>query len=247
MIYHKYLSLLILVIGVIIFSIGISQIYYEGVKVFYRYVNIDIPIINFVTEWPGNYSVNVNMSLEILRERNIVKPSNYIYNVSIPWSNCKGGNVIGLYLSGYRLVENVSDNVSIKIYGCKEEGCELIFDQDILNLKNACYNVSGKFGCKTEFNMPSSILNYKYLNFSLIPARGLVIIDFGVGTTLTCTFNYTLTRPELRIGTVTPQPLFLKVPEYIDTSGLRNGLVLSLIGLLLVLISIYIKIYFTAK
>jgi len=236
-----------LVIGVIIFSIGISQIYYEGVKVFYRYVNIDIPIINFVTEWPGNYSVNVNMSLEILRERNIVKPSNYIYNVSIPWSNCRGGNVIGLYLSGYRLVENVSDNVSIKIYGCKEEGCELIFDQDILNLKNACYNVSGKFGCKTEFNMPSSILNYKYLNFSLIPARGLVIIDFGVGTTLTCTFNYTLTRPELRIGTVTPQPLFLKVPEYIDTSGLRNGLVLSLIGLLLVLISIYIKIYFTAK
>jgi hypothetical protein len=187
------------------------------------------------------------MSLEILRERNIVKPTNYIYNVSIPWSNCRGGNVIGLYLSGYRLVENVSDNVSIKIYGCKEEGCELIFDQDILNLKNACYNVSGKFGCKTEFNMPSSILNYKYLNFSLIPARGLVIIDFGVGTTLTCTFNYTLKHPELRIGTVTPQPLFLKVPEYIDTSGLINGLVLSLIGLLLVLISIYIKIYFTAK
>jgi hypothetical protein len=186
------------------------------------------------------------MSLEILRERNIVKPTNYIYNVSIPWSNCRGGNVIGLYLSGYRSVGHVSDNISIKIYGCKEEGCELIFDQDIFNLKNTCITYPG-FVCKTDFNVSDSILNYKYLNFSLIPARGLVIEDFGVGTTLTCTFNYTLTHPELRIGTVTPQPLFLKVPEYIDTSGLRNGLVLSLIGLLLVLISIYIKIYFTSK
>jgi hypothetical protein len=246
MIYHKYLPLLILVIGVIIFSIGISQIYYEGVKVFYRYVNIDIPIINFVTEWPGNYSVSVNISLEILRERKIVEPTNYIYNVSIPWSNCRGGNVIGLYLSGYRSVGHVSDNISIKIYGCKEKGCELIFDQDIFNLENACVTYPG-FVCKTDFNVSDSILNYKYLNFSLIPARGLVIEDFGVGTTLTCTFNYTLKHPELRIGTVTPQPLFFKVPEYIDTSGLRNGLVLSLIGLLLVLISIYIKIYFTAK
>ncbi len=81
-----------------------------------------------------------------------------------------------------------------------------------------------------------------YFNFTLIPAYGLAIETFSANTILDCTFSYTLAHPELRVKSIGYQPLIIHTP-YLDVSGLKKGLISSLTGLLLILLSIYIRIH----
>jgi len=246
MLYRSYISFLLLVLGGLLFAIGSWFIYYEGVRIHYDHTLVSIHSYDFVLEWPGNYTVSASIPLEMVRVGLISKPMSYVYNVSIPWSSCNGGNLIGFGLQANRWL-NVSWDILINVYACDEE-CEMLFNATlglIEGEKGVWCMVSrdrGVLECKGEFTVPRGILKYKYFNFTLIPAYGLVIETFSTNTILDCTFSYTLAHPELRVKSIGYQPLILHTP-YLDVTGLKKGLISSLTGLLLILLGIYIRIH----
>ena len=117
--YRSYISFLLLVLGGLLFAIGSWYIYYEGVRIHYDHTLLSIPSYDFVLEWPGNYTVSARIPLEMVRVGLISKPMSYVYNVSIPWSSCNGGNLIGFGLRANRWL-NVSWDILMNVYACDE-------------------------------------------------------------------------------------------------------------------------------
>ena len=239
-----YLSLTLLAIGVIVFVVGLYFIYVEGIKVYYKDLYLTIPVYKVSTKWPGNYSEFVNIPIHMVEVmgRPLTEQWSYTYNVSIPWSNCTGGENIAFALEGYSTTGNTSPYVAIEVYGFNDGGYRLLLSRDTASLsdeEDVC-GVNGKFHCKIMFNLSDSILKYKHINITVKPARGLVIDQLQVFSTLTCLFNYTLPFP-INYWSRDTDFYYLRFPTYIDTSGLLNGLYFSLIGLLLILISIYLR------
>jgi hypothetical protein len=241
-----YLSLTLLLVGIIISIAGLYFILIEGIRVYYKDLNLVVPVYEVSTKWPGNYSEVVDIPLVMVEVvgRPFSEPWSYTYNVSIPWSNCTGGGDLWFVLEGYKSLGNASLYVVIDVYGCNDNGCRLLVSRDTASLREeegGC-GFNGELRCKFGFNTNDSILNYKYINISAKPARGLTIDYFEALTTLTCSFNYTQPYP---INTFSKGSDFyyLRFPTYIDPSGLLNGLCLSLVGLLLILVSIYLRIH----
>ena len=247
-----YLSYILLVFGVIAFIVGLYFIRVEGFKVYYKDLALIIPVYEVSTKWPGNYSEVVNIPIYIVevRDRLISETWNYTYSISIPWGNCTGGKDICFALRGYRSLEDVPPYVAIEVYGCANNMRQLLLSSDTISLSDLkegeVVEEGGIFHGKLTFNLSDSILNYKHLNIIIKPANGLVIDYLKIISTLTCSFNYTLPFP---INYVKKYSDFyhLHFPEYIDTSGLLNGLYSSLIGLLLILLSIYLRTASTSK
>jgi len=246
--FNQYLPITLFILGIISFITGLCFIYYDGVRAIYRDIIVSIPIYKFETLWPGNYvnTVSIPLNMIYVKDGEINRPANYVYTLSIPWSNCSGGGSIGIALSGRKLLRNTSLDIIVEVYGC-DDGCTLILSQNIPRVDGGCVaDEYGLFSCKTEFKVLENFLKYKYLNFSLIPTQGLVIDEFLTGSTISCTFNYTIPYPTLKLRDVEVQPYILNIPYY-DFTGLRNGLILSLTGLLLILVSIYVKIVTTSN
>ena len=228
------------------FITGLCFIYYDGVRVSYRDIIVSLPLYKFETLWPGDYvsTVSIPLNMIYVKYGEVSRTTNYVYTVNIPWSNCSGGNFIGIALSGRKLLRNTSLDIIVEVYGCDDE-CTLILSQNIPRVEGGCVvDDYGLFSCKTEFKVLENFLKYKYLNFSLIPTQGLVIDEFLTGSVISCTFNYTVPYPTLKLRDVEVRPYILNIPYY-DFTGLRNGLILSLTGLLLILVSIYVKIVMT--
>jgi hypothetical protein len=241
--FNQYLPITLFILGMISFITGLCFIYYDGVRVSYRDIIVSIPLYKFETLWPGNYvsTVSIPLNMIYVKYGEVSRTTNYVYTVNIPWSNCSGGDFIGIALSGRKLLRNTSLDIIVEVYGCDDE-CTLILSQNIPRVEGGCVaDEYGLFSCKTEFKVLENFLKYKYLNFSLIPAQGLVIDEFLTGSVISCTFNYTIPYPTLKLRDVEVQPYILNIPYY-DFTGLRNGLILSLTGLLLILVSVYVKI-----
>jgi len=245
-----YLSPTLLVIGVIVFVVGLYFISVDGVKVYYRDLSLIIPTYRVSTKYPGNYSESVYIPIHMVEVmgRPITDQWSYTYSVSIPWSNCTGGEDIAFVLGGYSTTEDTPTYVAIEVYGFNDDGYRLLLSRDTASLSDeeGMCAVNGRFGCKVMFNLSDSILKYKHINITVKPTGGLVIDHLQVLSTLTCLFNYTLPFP-INWFEENRNFYYLRFPAYIETSGLLNGLYSSLIGLLLILISIYLRMALGAR
>jgi len=240
-----YLPLTLLAIGVIVFVVGLYFTYVEGIKVYYKDLHLFIPVIKVTTKWPGNYSESADIPIRLVEVMGqpLTEQWSYTYNVSIPWSNCTGGEDIEFVLGGYSTTGNTSPYVAIEVYGFDEGEYRLLLSRDTASLSDeeGVCRVNGiLLHCKIMFNLSDSILNYKHINITVKPARGLIIDELQALSTLTCLFSYTLPFPINYLSRDTDF-YYLRFPTHIDTSGLLNGLCFSLIGLLLILISIYLR------
>jgi len=61
-----YLSLTLLLVGIIIFIAGLYFILVEGIRVYYKDLNLVVPVYEVSTKWPGNYSEVVDIPLVML-------------------------------------------------------------------------------------------------------------------------------------------------------------------------------------
>jgi uncharacterized membrane protein len=239
-----YLSLVLIFAGLALTVLGVLLVVDNGVKVYYHYVDLVIPAYRFETLMPGNYTETVARSLEMVRVENITKPAEFTYIVEPPSGNCGGGSSIGLALLAYATSENATPSVLVEIYGCRGEVCTPLYVQDVFKSREGCFYDSPTFGCKVEVHLPRSVLEYDRFEFKVAPTPGLTIRLLSAGTGLTCMYSYTLGCPVVK-PIPEPRYIYLHTPTYVDTSGLIAGLALSLIGLVLMILGVYAKLFST--
>jgi hypothetical protein len=237
-----YLSLVLLVVGLVLTGSGLLLVL-GGVKVYYQYIDYIIPVYRFERVMPGNYTETVPRSIEMLHAVNITSPAKYVYVVEVSTGNCTGGDSIGLAIRGRIDSTAATPSVLVEIYGCRGGECTQLYSQDILKL-NECYHGDSLFGCKTEVNLTRSILEYDRIEFNIAPS-GSQLFDFMAGSEIACTYNYTIECPWIKPILDTPRFYAYSVPTYVDTSNLVQGLALSIAGLALMILGIFVKLYST--
>jgi uncharacterized membrane protein len=239
-----YLSLALIFTGLALIVLGVLLVVDEGVKVYYHYADLAIPAYRFETLIPGNYTETVARWLEMIRVENITKPAEFTYIVEPPPDNCSGGSSINLALLAYATSKNITPSILVEIYGCRGEVCTPLYVQDIFKSREGCSYDSPTFGCKVQVRLPRSVLEYDRFEFKVAPTPGLTIHLLSAGTELTCTHSYTLEYPVVK-PIPEPRYIHLHIPTYVDTSGLITGLALSLIGLVLMILGVYTKLFST--
>jgi hypothetical protein len=214
-----------------------------GVKVYYQYIDYIIPVYRFERVMPGNYTETVPRSIDMLHAVNITGPARYVYVVEVSTGNCTGGDSIGLAIRGRVVPTAATPSVLVEIYGCRGGECTQLYSQDILKL-DGCYHGDSLFGCKTEVNLTRSILEYDRIEFNIAPS-GSQLFDFMAGSEIACTYNYTIECPWIKPILDTPRFHAYSMPTYVDTSSLVQGLALSIAGLALMILGIFVKLYST--
>jgi hypothetical protein len=232
----------LLVVGLVLTGIGLLLVL-GGVKVYYQYIDYIIPVYRFERVMPGNYTETVPRSIEMLHAVNITRPAKYVYVVEVPTGNCTWGDSIGFTIRGRVVSTTATPSILVEIYGCRGGECTQLYSQDILKL-DGCYHGDSLFWCKTEVNLTRSILEYDRIEFNIAPS-GSQLFDFMADSEIACTYNYTIECPWVKPILDTPEFHVYSIPTHIDTSSLVQGLALSIAGLALMILGIFVKLYST--
>lgn len=231
-------SLALFTTGLALVIAGACVILTQDLRVTFASYVIEIPYYVFETATPGRYvSTKVQTLYLATLERETVAPETWVYNATAMLHNCSGGRRLVTWATGRRVEPAGSVGLTLEVQGCKRGACELLVSDDL-----AARRVEERAGFVAswyEYELEKGILDFDHLTVRLEP-RGLAVQKFCVYTTVTCTYVYEVTAPTLTLKSSGTRPYVISTPQYIDATGLRLGLGLSLSGLAALAASPYV-------